>query len=215
MDNTAAITDNLWLAALIVSIATMVLLFLFTGSVVQPVRAIVSNVITLAATFGVSVWIFQYGNLSSVLGFTPGPVNISMLVLTACVAFGLSMDYEVFLLGRIKELRDNGTTSNDAVVTGVAKTGRIITSCAALLAVSFLAFVTGNVSIIQLFGLATGLAILIDATLVRIVLVPAVMRLLGEGAWYAPGPLRRLHAKFGITEGASHGQPARRVTVAG
>ena len=137
---------------------------------------------TLGATFGVMVWMFQDGNLASVFGFTPTPVNLSMLVLSACVAFGLSMDYEVFLLGRIKEARDRGESSDEAVVAGVSKTGRIITSCAALLAVSFFAFVTGNVSIIQLFGLATGLAILIDATIVRIVLVPAVMKLLGESS---------------------------------
>lgn len=212
VDDTAAITDNLWLAVLIIVVITMILLFLFTGSVVHPIRAVLSNVVTLSATFGVMVWMFQYGHLASVFGFTPSPVNLSMLVLSACVAFGLSMDYEVFLLGRIKEARDAGESSDAAVVTGVSRTGRIITSCAALLAVSFFAFATGNVSIIQLFGLATGLAILIDATIVRIVLVPAVMKLLGERSWYAPAPLRRLHARIGISEGASH--PAAPVETA-
>ena len=207
MDNTAAITDNLWLAILIIIAVTMILLFLFTGSVVHPMRAVLGNVVTLGATFGVMVWMFQDGHLSSVFGFTPSPMNYSMLVLSACVAFGLSMDYEVFLLGRIKEARDQGATSDHAVVTGVSKTGRIITSCAALLAVSFFAFATGSVSFIQLFGLATGLAILIDATIVRIVLVPAVMKLLGERSWYAPQVLRRIHAKIGISKTSS--QPTR------
>jgi RND superfamily putative drug exporter len=207
IDNTAAITDNLWIALAIIVIVTMVLLFLFTGSIVHPIRAVLSNLMTLGATFGVMVWMFQDGHLASVFGFTPSPVNLSMLVLSACVAFGLSMDYEVFLLGRIKEAREHGESSDQSVVTGVAKTGRIITSCAALLAVSFFAFATGNVSIIQLFGLATGLAILIDATIVRIVLVPAVMKLLGERAWYAPKVLRAVHDRFGISEGPAHDQP--------
>lgn len=200
---TAAITDNLLLAILIIVAVTMILLFLFTGSIVHPLRAVLGNVVTLGATFGVMVWMFQDGHLSSVFGFTPSPMNYSMLVLSACVAFGLSMDYEVFLLGPIKEARDQGATSDHAVVTGVSKTGRIITSCAALLAVSFFAFATGSVSFIQLFGLATGLAILIDATIVRIVLVPAVMKLLGERSWYAPQVLRRIHAKVGISETSS------------
>lgn len=197
---TAAITDNLLLAILIIVAVTMILLFLFTGSIVHPLRAVLGNVVTLGATFGVMVWMFQDGHLSSVFGFTLSPMNYSMLVLSACVAFGLSMDYEVFLLGRIKEARDQGATSDHAVVTGVSKTGRIITSCAALLAVSFFAFATGGVSFIQLFGLATGLAILIDATIVRIVLEPAVMKLLGERSWYAPQVLRRIHAKVGIRD---------------
>lgn len=213
IDNTAAITDNLWIAALIIVVITMILLFLFTGSIVHPIRAILSNVVTLSATFGVMVWMFQDGHLASVFGFTPTPVNYSMLVLSACVAFGLSMDYEVFLLGRIKEARDAGASSDAAVVTGVSKTGRIITSCAALLAVSFFAFATGNVSLIQMFGLATGLAILIDATIVRIVLVPAVMKLLGDRAWYAPPALRRLHNRFGISEGATVDAEPRPVPV--
>ncbi|WP_030167639.1 MULTISPECIES: MMPL family transporter [Actinomycetes] len=200
IDNTAAITDNLWIAIAIIAVVTMILLFLFTGSLVHPIRAVLSNVITLGATFGSMVWMFEDGHLASVFGFTPGPMNLSMLVLSACVAFGLSMDYEVFLLGRIKEARESGQTSNAAVVSGVSQTGRIITSCALLLAVSFFAFAVGDVSFIQLFGLATGLAILIDATIVRIVLVPAVMKLLGEHSWYAPAVLRRLHNKIGIND---------------
>ena len=209
IDNTAAITDYLWLAVLIIVAVTMILLFLFTGSIVHPVRAVLSNAVTLSASFGVMVLMFQDGHLASVFGFTPTPINYSMLVLSACVAFGLSMDYEVFLLGRIKEARDHGAASDQAVVTGVSKTGQIITSCAALLAVSFFAFAAGNVSIIQLFGLATGLAILIDATIVRVVLVPAVMKLLGERSWYAPRVLRRLHAKVGLSEGPSPAEAVR------
>lgn len=213
IDNTAAITDNLWIAIAIVAVVTMLLLFLFTGSVVHPIRAVISNVVTLGATFGVMVWIFQDGNLASLFGITPSPMNLSMLVLSACVAFGLSMDYEVFLLGRIKEARDDGQDSDASVVTGVSMTGRIITSCALLLAASFFAFAVADVSFIQLFGLATGLAILIDATVVRIILVPAVMKLLGERSWYAPAMLKSVYRRIGISEGPTAADRSDRTPV--
>jgi RND superfamily putative drug exporter len=176
------------------------MLFLLTGSIVHPVRAVISNLITLASTMGIAVWVFQFGHGNSVLGFTAAPLSTSILLLTACIAFGLSMDYEVFLMSRIAEARENGQNSAEAVVTGIGKTGRIITSCAILLAVSFFTFVTGQVSMIQLFGLATGLAILIDATLVRAILVPAFMGVIGEHAWYAPKFLTRVHSRLGISE---------------
>jgi RND superfamily putative drug exporter len=161
---------------------------------------VISNLSTLAATMGIATWIFQFGHGSSLLGFTATPLNTAILLLTVCIAFGLSMDYEVFLMSRITEARANGQNSADAVITGISKTGRIITSCAILLSVSFFTFVTGQVSMIQLFGLATGLAILIDPTLVRAVLVPAFMGLAGEHAWYAPRSLTRVHARLGISE---------------
>ncbi len=200
IDAKTAISSTLWLAALIIALTTLVLLFLFTGSIVQPVRAVIGNVLTLGATLGAMVWIFQDGHLSGLLGFTPAPINTSMPVLLFCVAFGLSMDYEVFLISRIKELHDSGAATPDAVSHGLARTGRIVSTAAALLAVSFFAFGTSKVSFIQFFGLGSGLAILIDATVIRGVLVPASMRLLGERSWYAPGPLRRLHDKVGFRE---------------
>ena len=202
IDAKHAISSHLWLAALIIVLTTLVLLFLFTGSVVQPIRALLGNALTLGATLGAMVWIFQEGHLSGLLGFTPTPINTSMPVLLFCIAFGLSMDYEVFLISRIKELHDGGASTPEAVTNGLARTGRIVSTAAALLAVSFFAFGTSKVSFIQFFGLGSGLAILIDATLIRGVLVPASMRAFGEYSWWAPGPLRRLHARIGVSEHA-------------
>jgi RND superfamily putative drug exporter len=208
VDGKHAIGSSLPLAVLIIVLSTFVLLFLFTGSVVHPVRALLSNALTLGATLGVMVWIFQYGNLSGLLHFTATPTSTSMPVLLFCIAFGLSMDYEVFLMSRIKELHDAGADNTDAVTRGLARTGRIVSTAAALLAVSFFAFGTSRVNFIQLFGLGTGLAILIDATLVRGVLVPAFMRVFGENSWYAPVPLRRLHQRIGLDEGGASPSPA-------
>jgi RND superfamily putative drug exporter len=201
IDDKTAISSRLLLAAAIIIITTFILLFLFTGSIIQPIRALLGNVLTLGATLGTMVWIFQDGHFTSVLGFTPTPTNTAMPVLLFCIAFGLSMDYEVFLMSRIKELHDDGAINADAVTGGLARTGRIVSTAAALLAVSFFAFATSHVSFIQLFGLGTGMAILIDATLVRGVLVPAFMRAFGENSWYAPPLLRRLHNRVGINEG--------------
>jgi putative drug exporter of the RND superfamily len=206
IDAKHAIGSHLWLALLIIVVTTLILLFLFTGSVVQPVRALVGNALTLGATLGTMVWIFQEGHLSGVLGFTPTPINTSMPVLLFCIAFGLSMDYEVFLISRIKELHDGGASTPEAVTEGLARTGRIVSTAAALLAVSFFAFGTSKVSFIQFFGLGSGLAILLDATLVRGVLVPASMRAFGERSWWAPGFLRRLHNRIGISD---HTVPGR------
>ena len=175
VDSKSAIGSRLPYAILWIALTTLVLLFLFTGSVLLPVKALVLNALTMGAVFGVIVWVFQQGHLSSVFGFTPGPINTSMPVLLFCIAFGLSMDYEVFLLSRIKELRDHGASNDEAVAAGLARTGRIITTAAALLSVTFFAFLTSKVSFLQLFGLGTGLAIVIDATVIRGVLVPAVM----------------------------------------
>jgi RND superfamily putative drug exporter len=175
-------------------------LFLFTGSVVQPLRSLLLNLLTLAATLGLMVWIFQDGHLSSLLHFTRLPLDTSMLVLLFCVSYGLSMDYEVFVLSRIKEQHDAGSTTAEAVTIGLTRTGRIVTTAAALMAVSYLAFGVSSVSFLQLFGLGAGFAVLIDATLVRGILVPAAMRALGRAAWYAPPPLRRLHRRIAAAE---------------
>ncbi|MBN3929788.1 MMPL family transporter [Streptomyces verrucosisporus] len=203
VDTKATIGDRLPVAIAWVALTTFALLFLFTGSVVQPLRALVLNTISLTAAIGAMVWIFQEGNLSSVLGFTPMPMNTSMTVLLFCIVFGLSMDYEVFVTSRIKELHDAGEDTETAVTRGLSRTGRIVTMAAGLLAVSLFAFTTSEISFIQMFGLGSGLAILIDAVAVRGVLVPAAMRLLGRGAWYAPKALRRLHGRVGLSETAA------------
>lgn len=201
VDTRDSIGDRLPLAVALVVLTTFVLLFLFTGSVVQPLRALALNVVSLAATLGVMTWIFQDGALSSLLGFTAQPMEMSMTVLMFCIAFGLSMDYEVFVTSRIKELHDLGRDNGTAVADGLAHTGRIVSAAAFLLAVSFFAFGTAKISFMQMFGLGSGLAILIDALAVRGVLVPAAMRLLGRSAWYAPPFLRRFHDRFGLGEG--------------
>ncbi|ALG12697.1 MMPL family transporter [Kibdelosporangium phytohabitans] len=200
MDTNDAIGGRLPLAFLLIALTTFVLLFLFTGSVLQPIRALLFNVLGLSATIGLMVLVFQDGWLSGFLGFTPLPLDTSMLVLLFCITFGLSMDYEVFVLSRIKEMHDQGASLHDAVVTGLSRTSRLITTAAVLLAVSLLAFGTSGVSFIQLFGIGSGLAILVDATLIRGILVPAGMRLLGTAAWWSPGFLRRVHNRVGIQE---------------
>jgi putative drug exporter of the RND superfamily len=200
VDSKHAISTHLLAAGVVIVITTFMVLFLFTGSVVQPVRALIGNALTLGATLGTMVWIFQDGHLAAVLGFTPTPTDTAMPVLLFCIAFGLSMDYEVFLMSRIKELHDADASTPDAVIHGLARTGRIVSTAAGIIAVSFFAFGTSKVSFIQFFGLGTGLAILIDATLVRGILVPASMRALGEKSWYAPPLLRQLHQRIGLQE---------------
>ncbi|WP_165036383.1 MMPL family transporter, partial [Candidatus Protofrankia californiensis] len=201
VDGKETISQRLPLAIGLIALTTFVLLFLFTGSVVMPLKALVLNVLSLTAVLGAAVWIFQDGHLSGALGFLPGPLDTSMPVLLFCIAFGLSMDYEVFLLSRIKEEHDRGVPNTEAVATGLARTGRIVTTAAALLAVTFVAFGTSSVTFIQMFGIGTALAIVLDATLIRGVLVPAFMRLAGNANWWAPRPLRALHARIGLVDG--------------
>jgi RND superfamily putative drug exporter len=217
VDQKHAIGSKLPLAAGLIVLTTFAVLFLFTGSVVLPVKALALNALSLTAVFGVLVWIFQEGHLSGPLGFTPTPTTTTMPPLLFCITFGLSMDYEVFVLSRIKELHDHGHDNRESVVGGLARTGRIITTAAALLAITFFAFGLSKVSFIQMFGIGCGLAILIDATVVRGVLVPAFMRLAGRANWYAPAPLRRLHRRIGLAEtpeGASPSSPEEPIPVA-
>ncbi|MDI6520009.1 MMPL family transporter [Streptomyces coelicoflavus] len=208
VDAKDSISGQLPLAIALVVLTTFVLLFLFTGSIVQPLRALILNVVSLGATLGVMTWIFQDGNLSSLLGFTAQPMEVSMTVLMFCIAFGLSMDYEVFVTSRIKELHDQGEDNESAVANGLGHTGRIVSAAALLLAVSFFAFGTAKITFMQMFGLGSGLAILIDAIAVRGVLVPAAMRLLGGSAWYAPPFLKKLHGRIGLSEGGPGPAPA-------
>ncbi|MBA3524783.1 MAG: MMPL family transporter [Geodermatophilaceae bacterium] len=189
-----------WMA-LLVAVASFVLLFLAFGSVVLPLKAIVMNVLSLGATFGVLVLVFQDGNLSGLLGFTPtGTIEATQPILVLAVAFGLSMDYEVFLLSRIREQYDRTGENTEAVAAGLQRTGGIITSAAVLLIVVIGAFATSGITFIKLIGVAMVVAIVVDATLVRALLVPATMRLLGNLNWWVPGPLRRVYDRVGIRE---------------
>jgi trehalose monomycolate/heme transporter len=189
-----------WMA-LVVALATFVLLFLAFGSVVLPVKAIAMNALSLSAMYGVVVWIFQEGHLSGLLQFTPnGTIEPTMPILMFAIMFGLSMDYEVFLLSRIRERYDVTGDNTAAVASGLQRTGGLITSLALLLVIVVGAFSASGVTFIKLMGVGMIVALVIDATVVRVLLVPAVMRLLGPVNWWAPRPLRRLYARYGIRE---------------
>jgi len=215
VDSKTAIFGLVPLALGIIALATFVLLFLMTGSVLVPIKAIVLNVLSLGATFGAMVWVFQNGNGAELLNFTStGTLDTSIPVLMFCIAFGLSMDYEVFLLSRIKEEHDRTGDTRAAVAVGLQKTGKIMTAAAGVLAVTFIAFSTSQVTFIKMMGLGLTIAILMDATLVRGVLVPAFMRLAGEANWWAPPFMRKLHNRFGLSESAPAAQAApERVSV--
>jgi RND superfamily putative drug exporter len=194
------------IAIALIALSTFVLLFLMFGSIVVPLKALVINVLSLSATFGAMVWIFQDGHLAGFLDFTPtGTLDTTTPILMFCVAFGLSMDYEVFLLSRIKEEYDHTHDNTASVAMGLERTGRIVTAAAVLISVVFLAFATSSVTFIKLFGIGLALAVLIDAFVIRATLVPAFMRLAGSANWWAPRPLRRFHERFGISE---HDGPA-------
>ncbi|WP_190178579.1 MMPL family transporter [Streptomyces naganishii] len=212
VDSKHAIAEELPWAAAFIAIVTLLLVFLLTGSVVIPVQAVVLNALSLTAMFGAVVWVFQDGHLSGLLGFTsPGSIETTLPVLMFCVAFGLSMDYGVFLLSRIKEEYDRGGALDDeetgedrhrrAVRQGLQRTGGLITAAAVILAVVMVAIGTSRVTNTKMLGLGIALAVLMDAMIVRSLLVPAVMRLTGRATWWAPAPLRRFHARFGLSEG--------------
>jgi len=195
------IGDRLPFAVALIASATFVLLFLMTGSVLVPVKALVMNTLSLGATFGALVWVFQDGNLSGLLGFTPyGAIELWVPVVVFVFAFGLSMDYEVFLLSRIKECYDECGDSDNAVANGLQRSGRIITAAALLITIVFAGFAAGENLGIKQMGLALAIAVVVDATVVRCLLVPATMTLLGNANWWAPAPLRRLHQRFGLEE---------------
>jgi len=192
-DTQGAIADTLPIVLGWVVLIVLLLLFAFTGSLILPIKAVVLNFLSLAATIGVLWWVFGEGNLQSVVGdfILTGIIDTNMMVLVAIVAFGLSMDYEVFLLSRIKEEHDAGRTNTESVAIGLQKSARIITAAAFILAIVFAAFVTSGVTAIKLLGFGVAFAILLDATLIRALLVPALMRLFGERNWWAPKALKR------------------------
>ncbi|OBG16539.1 hypothetical protein A5765_07355 [Mycolicibacterium celeriflavum] len=215
-DSASAITSRLPLVLGVIAAITFVLLFLLTGSVVLPLKALVLNVLSLTAAFGALVWIFQEGHLGA-MGTTPtGTLVANMPVLLFCIAFGLSMDYEVFLVSRIREFWLESGKAGDAsararndesVALGLAKTGRVVTAAALLMSISFAALIAAEVAFMRMFGVGLTLAILADATLVRMALVPAFMHLLGRWNWWAPKPLAKLHARIGFSETAETPPP--------
>jgi RND superfamily putative drug exporter len=189
-----------WMA-LVMCLTTFVLLFLAFGSLVLPVKAIAMNLLSLGATFGVLVWVFQYGHLHGLLGFTPtGTIEPSQPILMLALLFGLSMDYEVFLLSRIREQYDLTGSPRAAIEEGLRRTGSIITSAALLLIIVIGSFSTSGITFIKLVGVGMFVAIAVDATVVRAILVPATMCLLGRAAWWSPRALQRLYARYGMPE---------------
>jgi uncharacterized membrane protein YdfJ with MMPL/SSD domain len=173
-----------------------------TGSVALPVKQLVMNALNLSAVFGILVFVFQDGRLEGLLDYRgQGALEQTMPILLFAVVFGLSTDYGVFLLSRIKEAHDSGIDSSEAVAVGLERTGRIVTAAALLFAIAIGAFATSQIIFIKENGIGTALAVLIDASLIRALLVPSLMELLGDWNWWAPRPLRRLHARFGLSEG--------------
>lgn len=190
-----------WVVGIII-LATVVLLFLMTGSLLVPLKALIINTISLVSSLGVVVWVFQGGHGAGLLGFTPiGGVETYVVVTALGVGFGLAMDYEVFLLGRIKEHWDAGADNDAAVERGLQHSGRIVTSAALIMLTVFLGFTVGELLVVKEIGLALAVIVALDATVVRMLLVPATMTLLGKWNWWAPAPLQRLHKRYGLNEG--------------
>jgi RND superfamily putative drug exporter len=209
VDLQSSLVSHLPIVLAIIVLATLIILFLMTGSVILPVKSLIMNFLNLSAVFGLLVLIFQDGRLQGFLDYTsPGAIEQTMPILLFAVAFGLSTDYAVFLLSRIKEARDNGASDSECVAIGLERTGRIVTAAALLFAVAMFAFATSQIIFIKENGLGTALAVLIDASVIRALLVPSLMELLGRWNWWAPAPLRRLHARWGVGESEAP-QPGR------
>ena len=198
------LTDSVYEAAppaiAFVVLATYVVLFLLLGSVLLPLKAVVVNFLSISASYGALVWIFQEGHLSGLLDFTPGPINTTTPIIMFCILFGLSMDYEVMLLSRIKEEYERTGDNVTSVALGIERTGRLITGAALIMATVFFSFGLAEAVVIKAIGLGMGLAVLVDATIIRALLVPATMRLMGDWNWWAPKPLARLHRRLGLSE---------------
>ncbi|WP_278264330.1 MMPL family transporter [Nocardia sp. AG03] len=202
VDSITAIEDALPWALGFVIVLMLIVLFLLTGSVVLPVLAVILSALSLTATFGALVWIFQDGHLSGLLGFTvTGDLSATVPVMLFAAAFGLAMDYQVFLLSRIREEYDRTGKNETAVALGLERIGRIVTAAAILISLVFLGFLASDITFMKAFGIGLPLAVIVDATLVRGFLLPAAMKLLGDANWYAPEFLRRLHDRFGLDEG--------------
>ncbi|HEX2436355.1 MAG TPA: MMPL family transporter [Solirubrobacterales bacterium] len=196
-----SLVEHIPLVLAIVAAATIIVLFLMTGSIVLPIKQLIMNALGLSAVFGILVVIFQDGRLEGLLDYTSqGALEPTQLLLLFAVSFGLSTDYGVFLLSRIKEARDSGASDSESVAIGLERTGRIVTAAALLFAIAIGAFVTSEIVFIKQLGLGTAIAVLIDATIIRALLVPSLMQLLGRWNWWAPRPLRRLHARIGLSE---------------
>lgn len=203
-DQQTSLGDHIPLAIAIVFGATFVVLFLMTGSLILPIKAAVMNLLTISAAFGVLVLIFQEGRLQGLLAYeTQNALESTMPLLLFVVAFGLSTDYAVFLLSRIKEARDAGIEDSEAVAVGLERTGRIVTAAALLFSVAIGAFATSEIIFIKQNGIGTAVAVLVDASIVRALLVPALMEMLGRWNWWAPRPLRKLHDRIGLSEGTA------------
>jgi putative drug exporter of the RND superfamily len=181
-------------------------LFQLLGSVFLPLKAIVMNFLSISASYGALVWVFQEGHLSGLLNFTPGPINTTTPIIMFCILFGLSMDYEVLLLSRVKEEYDRTGDNRASVAWGLERTGRLITGAALIMATVFFSFGLAEAIIIKAIGLGMGLAVIMDATIVRALLVPATMRIMGDWNWWAPKPLRRLHDRLGLQETSSEAE---------
>ncbi|MFF9052750.1 MMPL family transporter [Streptomyces erythrochromogenes] len=204
----AELVDRLPLVFGLILVTTFLVLFLMTGSVLLPAKAMFLNTLSMGVMFGVLVWIFQEGNLADLFGFTPsGSIEPSIPILMFCVAFGLSMDYEVFMLSRIKEEYDLTGDNAGAVAAGLERSGPLITSAAVILAASFATYASSEIVFLKMLGIGMVVVILVDATLIRAVLVPVSMRLAGKANWWAPAPLRAFHDRFGISESSPAAQP--------
>ncbi len=213
-DSVAAIENELPWALGFVVIMMLIVLFALTGSVVLPVLAVILSALSLTATFGALVWIFQDGHLSGVLGFTvTGDLSATVPVMLFAAAFGLAMDYQVFLLSRIREEYDRTGKNETAVALGLERVGRIVTAAAILISLVFLGFLASDITFMKAFGIGLPLAVIVDATLVRGFLLPAAMKVLGDANWYAPEFLRRLHDRWGLDDSGAARSPKREVVV--
>ena len=201
IDQKQSLADHLPLLIAIICMTTLVFLFLLTGSVVLPLKTLLMNAMTLGATFGIVVLSFQEGWLDGLFGYTgPAAVEVTSLVFLFAVVFGLATDYAVLVMARIKEQHDLGKSNEEAVAIGIGRTGRVITAAALMIAVVFLAFGVSSVFFMKQIAVGAAVGVLLDATVVRALLVPSLMRLLGDWNWWAPRPLRRIQRRFGLSE---------------
>jgi RND superfamily putative drug exporter len=214
-DSVDAITSGLPMVLGLIAVIMFAVLFLLTGSVVIPLKALVLNVLSLSAAFGAMVWIFQEGHLGGLGTTTTGVLVANIPVLLFCIAFGLSMDYEVFLVSRIREFWLRSSNSDESVALGIARTGRVVTAAAVVMCISFAALIAAQVSFMRMFGLGLTLAILVDATLVRMVLLPSFMHAMGEWNWWAPRWMSKLHDRFGIEDGITSKEATRPASIIG